>query len=311
MTDEQGNVIARHDFMPFGEEINPSSASRERKLFTGQERDFETGLDYFNARQYRPDLGQFTAPDPLSRLPEPVGSQALGSYTYVSNSPLDSVDPSGLWGFNIGFGGITSGAGGVSFWGYAGGGSWAGPSGWSGSGLSLGPLGGISFSFLMGASFGSSGQPIPAFNGPDALGGGAGHSQALPSSQMGAPLSPTEKAELEPTIKFTLDVLDDLSRSHDDWEYAQCFCRRGHGKPFAAVEFPVTDRSRIVVRPPACPSDSRKIADLHNHPDPQPPNPYYDEVYALWNPDVLYYMKNRAGTYYEYTGGRAVILLWR
>jgi RHS repeat-associated protein len=152
VTDEQGNVIARHDFMPFGEEIAPQFPPTERKLFTGQERDFETGLDYFNARQYRPDLGQFTAPDPMSLVPEPVGSQALGSYTYVSNSPLDSVDPSGLWGFNIGFGGFTWGAGGASFWAYAGGGFGFGSSGWSGAGLSIGSLGGMSFSFSVRGS---------------------------------------------------------------------------------------------------------------------------------------------------------------
>ena len=42
VTNEQGVVIARHDFMPFGEEIAPQYPPTERKLFTGQERDFET-----------------------------------------------------------------------------------------------------------------------------------------------------------------------------------------------------------------------------------------------------------------------------
>ena len=49
------------------------------------------------------------APDPLSLAPVPVGSQGLGSCTYVNNSPLASVGPSGLWGFNIGFGGFEWG----------------------------------------------------------------------------------------------------------------------------------------------------------------------------------------------------------
>lgn len=50
VTDAQGQVIARHDFLPFGEELNAQNPPRDRKLFTGQERDFETGLDYFHAR---------------------------------------------------------------------------------------------------------------------------------------------------------------------------------------------------------------------------------------------------------------------
>jgi RHS repeat-associated protein len=95
VTDEQGLVIARHDFEPFGEEVSPQSPPKDRRLFTGQERDFETGLDYFNARQYRPDLGQFTAPDPLSADPT---AGPLSSYTYVDNNPLAYVDPTGLQG---------------------------------------------------------------------------------------------------------------------------------------------------------------------------------------------------------------------
>ena len=147
VTNEQRTVIARHDFMPFGEELNPPTSSKDRKLFTGQERDFETGLDYFNARQYRPDLGQFTAPDPMSLAPEPVGSQALGSYTYVSNRPMDSVDPSGMFG--ISSGGWTWGFGWVSGWFSFMSGMFGGGAGGTGGGLSMGS--GVAFS-LVGSS---------------------------------------------------------------------------------------------------------------------------------------------------------------
>ena len=191
VTNEQGTVIARHDFMPFGEELNPPTSSKDRKLFTGQERDFETGLDYFNARQYRPDLGQFTAPDPMSLAPDPVGSQVLGSYTYVSNRPLDSVDPSGMWGFNIGFGGFTWGPSGESGWGYVGGGSWAGPSGWPGSGLSLGSLFGVSLSFSIGGSPGGVGQQLAgldiAYARMIGAGGGQGSGTQLAQGVSGVP----------------------------------------------------------------------------------------------------------------------------
>lgn len=62
VTDASANVIARHDFLPFGEEIPPNSAGRSSQWgpgndnvsqkFTGQIRDEETKLDYFNARYF-------------------------------------------------------------------------------------------------------------------------------------------------------------------------------------------------------------------------------------------------------------------
>ena len=45
VTNTQGQVIARHDFLPFGEELAPQSPPADKNLFTGQERDFETGQD--------------------------------------------------------------------------------------------------------------------------------------------------------------------------------------------------------------------------------------------------------------------------
>ena len=57
--DSQGQEVRRHDFLPFGEEW-PAATTREKKLFTGQEHDPETGLDYFGARYYHAQLGRFT-----------------------------------------------------------------------------------------------------------------------------------------------------------------------------------------------------------------------------------------------------------
>ncbi len=96
VTDAQGQVIARHDFLPFGEELAPQSPPRDRKLFTGQERDFETALDYFHARQLRTDLGRFTTPDPLTDLAwtNPTLG-ATNAYGYVQSNPLGFIDPMG------------------------------------------------------------------------------------------------------------------------------------------------------------------------------------------------------------------------
>ena len=99
VTDVQAQVIARHDFLPFGDELNAQFPPHDRKLFTGQERDFETGLDYFHARQLRVDLGRFTAPDPLTDLAwtDPTRG-ASSTYGYVWNNPLGFIDPMGAEG---------------------------------------------------------------------------------------------------------------------------------------------------------------------------------------------------------------------
>jgi RHS repeat-associated protein len=65
VTNQAGAVVRRHDFKPFGEEINVTFPNPDRKLFAGQERDSETALDYFGPRYYRADLGRFTTIDPV------------------------------------------------------------------------------------------------------------------------------------------------------------------------------------------------------------------------------------------------------
>jgi RHS repeat-associated protein len=36
----------------------------DRSLYTGKERDAESGLDYFGARYYSSSMGRFASPDP-------------------------------------------------------------------------------------------------------------------------------------------------------------------------------------------------------------------------------------------------------
>ena len=92
----QTQVVSRHDFKPFGEEVAPQTPPVDKRLFTGKERDAETGQDYFGARYYRPDLGRFTTVDPLQAFDENmVDPQRWNRYVYVRNSPLTHVDPDG------------------------------------------------------------------------------------------------------------------------------------------------------------------------------------------------------------------------
>src|SRR4051812_41974028 len=67
-TDQNGSIVARHDYMPFGEEIRASqrvgglgySDDAVRKQFTEYERDGETELDFAQARYYSKMSGRFS-----------------------------------------------------------------------------------------------------------------------------------------------------------------------------------------------------------------------------------------------------------
>jgi RHS repeat-associated protein len=71
-----------------------------RSLFTGKERDAESGNDYFLARYYSSAMWRFMSPDwsakaepvPYAKLDNP---QSLNLYAYVLNNPLSRADLDG------------------------------------------------------------------------------------------------------------------------------------------------------------------------------------------------------------------------
>jgi RHS repeat-associated protein len=95
VTDQNAQVVSRHDFLPFGEEWNPPANAKEKKLFTGHERDADIGLDYFGARYYRPQVGRFTTVDPGQASATVDDPQSWNAYAYARNNPLRFVDPDG------------------------------------------------------------------------------------------------------------------------------------------------------------------------------------------------------------------------
>ncbi len=95
VTNAQGQLVVRHDFLPFGEELNPQIPPHDKRLFTGQERDFETGFDHFLARYGASNTGRFTAPDPIGG--DLLDPQTQNKYAYARNNPLRFVDPTGLY----------------------------------------------------------------------------------------------------------------------------------------------------------------------------------------------------------------------
>jgi RHS repeat-associated protein len=106
ITNATGGVKARHDYLPFGEELFAGTGGRTqaqgyvddniRQKWAKLERDAETGLDYAKARYYSSTQGRFTSVDPVkvnkSRMFDP---QRFNLYAYVRNNPLKFIDPKG------------------------------------------------------------------------------------------------------------------------------------------------------------------------------------------------------------------------
>jgi RHS repeat-associated protein len=99
LADQYGNLAQTCDSLPFGDGESCPTIPTEH-LFTGKERDTESGNDYFEARYYSSSMGRFMSPDwsakeepiPYAKLDDP---QSLNLYAYVLNNPLDKVDADG------------------------------------------------------------------------------------------------------------------------------------------------------------------------------------------------------------------------
>lgn len=101
ITDEQGGVVARYDFYPFGEfaAVSGAEADDKRRLFTGHERDRGAGgstddIDYMIGRYYAPAYGRFLSIDPADARTD--APQSWNRYAYVLNNPLINTDPTGF-----------------------------------------------------------------------------------------------------------------------------------------------------------------------------------------------------------------------
>jgi RHS repeat-associated protein len=91
LTDKDGNVVDKRTFDSFGRvlsETNPSVSFRYG--YTARERDLESGLSYYRARYYDPQVGRFISVDPMG-----FGAGDTNLYRYVGNSSTNYADPSG------------------------------------------------------------------------------------------------------------------------------------------------------------------------------------------------------------------------
>ncbi|WP_434046055.1 MULTISPECIES: RHS repeat-associated core domain-containing protein [Sorangium] len=102
VTDEDGDVIERRSYDPFGQRRNPvwgerppaSFPSETTQGFTGHESDDDLGLVNMKGRLYDPKIGRFLTTDPIVSIPS--FGQSWNPYSYVLNNPLAYVDPGGF-----------------------------------------------------------------------------------------------------------------------------------------------------------------------------------------------------------------------
>jgi len=91
ITNQAGSLVENTTYDPWGE--IKSGGTKSKFLYTGQEKDSETNLNYYGARYYDSHIRRFTQPDDV--IQNIYNPQGLNRYSYVWNNPLRYTDPSG------------------------------------------------------------------------------------------------------------------------------------------------------------------------------------------------------------------------
>ena len=96
LTDAAGRTVWTAEYEPFGKAAVDEDPDGDGKVvvnnlrFPGQYYDAETGLHYNYHRDYDPATGRYLTPDPIGL------AGGLNLYSYVSNNPINWIDPPGL-----------------------------------------------------------------------------------------------------------------------------------------------------------------------------------------------------------------------
>jgi RHS repeat-associated protein len=98
MTNSAGGLVARYDYDPYGRRTLVSGTDLADFGFTGFYYDQATSLDLTYTRAYDANLGRWLSRDPAAE------EGGINLYRFVSNDPLNRIDPLGLWQFTIGGG---------------------------------------------------------------------------------------------------------------------------------------------------------------------------------------------------------------
>jgi RHS repeat-associated protein len=102
LADSAGAVQTAYTYEPFGGFSTSGPGTSSPSAFTGREAD-GSGLFFYRARYYHPQLQRFVSEDPLS-----FGAGDTNVYSYVSNRPTKYSDPNGRQTIvgGVGFSGV-------------------------------------------------------------------------------------------------------------------------------------------------------------------------------------------------------------
>jgi RHS repeat-associated protein len=89
LTNGAGNVVELYEYCVYGQAAASDTNHPNRFLFTGREFDADTGLYYYRARYYHPEIGRFLQTDPIGY------GDGMNQYAYCGNSSVNGTDPSG------------------------------------------------------------------------------------------------------------------------------------------------------------------------------------------------------------------------
>jgi len=95
ITNGAGAIVAQQLYAPYGVPRWISGTLPTDVGFTGQRAD-ATGLMFYNARYYSPQLGRFVSADTI--IPNPIHPQLFNRYSYAGNNPVLYNDPDGHCG---------------------------------------------------------------------------------------------------------------------------------------------------------------------------------------------------------------------
>lgn len=113
VTDKDGANTSEFVYYPFGDPYIDNAGVHYK--YTGQERDNETALYFYNARYYDSRIGRFISADKIVQSKR--NPQFLNRYSYVMNNPMRLIDPSGqvatcgVWGISCGNSGVNNACG--------------------------------------------------------------------------------------------------------------------------------------------------------------------------------------------------------
>jgi RHS repeat-associated protein len=93
LVDSTGEIQPNYAYDPFGVPLVGGEAYNPYQ-YTGEAWDAEVELLYLRARYYQPEVGRFITRDPWAGDDQRPGT--FNGYVYVSNNPVNLVDPRGL-----------------------------------------------------------------------------------------------------------------------------------------------------------------------------------------------------------------------